>query len=496
MKGKRRIISAVGIILLLLPVLVVSAGGVKDIDYEKWADPKLESLDDLSVESLRSRAYGTQITLVDWLGKSDSIIEKDEYQDFYSKDGSAVYNTYIAAYRSDGLRVYTRVDIPASEMPEEGYPVVIFVHGWVGEQDAPGYTFNYGPDSYYGDIIDTYVDAGYVVLMPGFRGHGTVHDVPADGIEFMTAFDNGSYTSPIFYAIDVLNLIDGLKSLEHNDWSVWGFDREDAVQLNLDSIHISGHSQGGDAVLTALAVSGENSNLKNSVKTGSLWSGCFPDRVTQLDTYGAMGASAEAFKAGTQDTFEWNGTAVGKDGSVNPNFIFGWPPDWIGTVNPEEWSWQADYFNNSVHDILKKKYSEMYTAFNEYVEDIDGLEFSMSVSESGKVEMEHDPKILAATNTMSTYLYPDYLKDEKIILHHSDQDYYSIPEWNRTLSRKVNEAGGNCIDFIYPENTHSLQVSAHEWYDSDGSASAGRSYALKRDITLFQGGKPEDITYP
>jgi len=27
-------------------------------------------------------------------------------------------------------------------MPSEGYPVVIFVHGWIGEAEAPNYNFN------------------------------------------------------------------------------------------------------------------------------------------------------------------------------------------------------------------------------------------------------------------------------------------------------------------------------------------------------------------
>jgi hypothetical protein len=154
----------------------------------------------------------------------------------------------------------------------------------------------------------------YIELMPGFRGHATVDGIPAEGIEFLSKFDNGSYISPLFYAIDVLNLLDGVQTLENTAWSVWGYDSDDAVKINLDSIHISGHSQGGDAVLKALAVSGEGSSVRNLLSTGSIWSGCFPDRITQVETYGPMGESLEAFKAGTQEEFEWNGTAIGSDG--------------------------------------------------------------------------------------------------------------------------------------------------------------------------------------
>ncbi len=80
----------------------------------------------------------------------------------------------MASYHSDGLRLYTRVDIPTSAMPSEGYPVLIFAHGWVGVDKAPSYNFSYPADSYYGDIIDYFVDAGFVVIFPGYRGHGTV----------------------------------------------------------------------------------------------------------------------------------------------------------------------------------------------------------------------------------------------------------------------------------------------------------------------------------
>ena len=93
---------------------------------------------------------------------------------------------------------------------------LFIAHGWVGADGAPGYTFNYAADSYYGDMLDAWVKAGYVVLMPGFRGHGTVNDVPADGLEWIQTYDNGSYLSPIFYAIDILNLLDSVDSLERS----------------------------------------------------------------------------------------------------------------------------------------------------------------------------------------------------------------------------------------------------------------------------------------
>ncbi|MCF7940836.1 MAG: alpha/beta hydrolase [Spirochaetia bacterium] len=450
------------------------------VDYEKWEDTQLESLDDVSIDALRSRAYGSRFKIVDVLGVEGG---ENEYQSFYMQDGTPSYGTYMVAYDSDGNRVYARVDVPAGEVPEAGYPVVVFAHGWVGYEGAPDYTLNYYADAYYGDIIDSYVDAGFMVVTPGFRGHTTVNGIPAEGLEFMAAFDNGSYVSPLFYAIDILNAVEGLDSLQDIAWEDWS--PKGAITADLDDVHISGHSQGGDAVLTALAISGEGSRLQTTFKTGSIWSGCFPDRITQVETYGPMGESAEAFKAGTQQAFEWNGTAVGSDGSINPNFIFAWAPDWIGSIDPEQWSWQTDYFGKSVETMLRKKYDQMYDTYTTYVDDIEGVSYTLQVADDGAVSVINDPEIVAFTAAMSAVNYPEYLQDETIILHHSDQDYYALPSWNADLAQSIRALGGDCTDHTYEENNHSLKLSSYEWFDVNGDAVAGRDTALARDIALF-----------
>ena len=157
----------------------------------------------------------------------------------------------MASYTTDGLNVYSRVDVPPTEMPEEGYPVIIYAHGWVGADGAPGYTFNYSANSYYGDMLDAWVKAGYLLLMPGFRGHGTVNGTPADGIEWMQTYDNGSYLSTRFYAVDILNLLDSVETLDDIDWSAWGIDED--ISVNTKRIFLTAHSQGGDAADHAFA---------------------------------------------------------------------------------------------------------------------------------------------------------------------------------------------------------------------------------------------------
>ncbi|MCP4047841.1 MAG: alpha/beta hydrolase [Gammaproteobacteria bacterium] len=454
-------------------------------DYEKWADTQLESLTDLSIEALRGRTYAS---VLDIETRLDTTPGGRAYKLFYSKDGSAEYKSYMSSYRSDGHRIYSRVDIPAAPPPADGYPVMIFVHGWVGLKDAPAFDFGYKTDSRYSDYIDAFVDAGYLVLTPGWRGHGTVNDIPAEGIEFMQAWDNGSYLSPIFYAIDLLNLIDGIQTIENIDWSLWGIDADESPRVNLNKIHVNGHSQGGDSALTVMAVSGENSKLKNAVYSGSLWSGCFGTRFAQAGIYGPMAMTLQAFMSGDNS---WTGSATGRDGSVNQDFIFAWPPDWIGTVDTTstEWTWQADNWKvETVAEALQIKFSEMYKAVNRNVDNINGAQFQMAIDETGRTVVKHDPRIVEAMRDIGAYNFEQYLT-EPLLFHHSDQDYYSIPQWNADLSKRINASGGNSRDYIYTGNTHSLLVSKHEWFSKQGTT-AGFNKMIAHDLEMLASGKP------
>lgn len=423
-------------------------------------EPCVASLAELSTASLRSRTYGSTVEIIE------------------PRDNKAS-DSYLAAYESDNLRVYTRIDIPLSAPPDPGYPVVVFVHGWVGVEAAPELDFYYGDDNNYGQMIDAYTMAGFVVFTPGWRGHGTVKGVPADGIEFMHAWDNGSYLSPVFYAIDVLNLIDGLESFS-------------TARVDLDRINLSSHSQGGDVALIALAVAGEGSKVINAVHAASIWSGTFPSRFTQLETYWPMQKSPEAFMSGDGT---WTGTATGKNGAVNERFVFGYPSDWIETIDREEWTWQNDTWSEpGVVDAIRFKLDQMYAAINAYVNDIDAAGYQLAVGDSGFYSILHDARVADTLQLIGGFDAKEYLS-EPLALQHSDRDFYSFPEWNADLCRRVNAAGGTCHDFEYPENTHSLRVSDHRWFSSE-QAVPGFSYAIQRDIALFRGEDPREIPYP
>jgi pimeloyl-ACP methyl ester carboxylesterase len=423
-------------------------------------DPRIYALADLSIETLRSREYGSRLNI--------------EYEVQGRPSPS-----YLASYDSDGLNVYARIELPAGAAPDDGYPVVILVHGWMGIDAAPSLDFYYDSSSTYSRVIDAYVEAGFAVFTPGWRGHGTINDVPADGIEFMQAWDNGSYVSPAFYAIDVLNLLDSLESFQEG-------------RLNLNRINMYGHSQGGDVALMALAIAGEGSSVENNFFAASIWSGNIPSRLTQLETFWPMQTSPEAFLSGDGS---WNGTAIGADGSINPNFVFGYPPDWIGTIDLDDWTWQKENWSNvTVADALAAKLEQMYSTVNTYVIDMPTVVFDLEAAPGVKTTVAHDAFLIEGMSQIGAFDQEQYLT-EALALHHSDRDFYSLPEWNADLCRRADLAGGLCFDFTYPGNTHSLQISAHEWFSPPGSV-AGFLFAIQRDIALFSGHDPSEIGAP
>jgi pimeloyl-ACP methyl ester carboxylesterase len=196
-------------------------------------DTSIGSLTELSTESLRARSYDGAVT---------GVAEID------CPGRAAGAKSRMLSYSSDGLGLYARLELPAIPPPESGYPVVLFLHGWVGADAAPDYPFSCNEGGYYAHVINAWSDAGYAVLMPGYRGHGTVAGKPADGHDWMKTWDNGTYLSPVFYAVDALNLLAAAPGIE-----ALGIDAgAGAVKLDLSKVHTIGHSQGGRNVSTTL----------------------------------------------------------------------------------------------------------------------------------------------------------------------------------------------------------------------------------------------------
>ena len=443
----------------------------------------ISSLSKLTVEALRKRAYRSVLKIESQLG---SVDKPSTYAGEVGPKGIKPYDTYMVSYRSEGLRLYARLDVPPTPAPKNGYPVLVFLHGYAGIEAAPTFPFSYTTKSIYAELIDAYVSAGYVVLTPGFRGHGTVNGIPAEGLESMKVWDNGCYLSPIFYSMDVLNLLAGIRSIERLTFKPWTNGRYQSLPLDLTCVNLTGHSQGGDVALIVLAATGRGSRAGHLISAASIWSGCFAGRFTQADTYRAMEASPEAFMSGDGS---WTGTAVGKDGSINPNFVFGYPSDSIETVESDKWTWQKKQWSMPhVSDALRKSYGEMYSTINSHVRDISGAKFDIEEKQGHRARVVHDPRVEAAMAKLGAFDKVEYIT-QPLNLHCSDQDFYSLAAWNRDLSARLSARGGKCSAFIYPKNTHSLRASEYRWF-SDSNTVEGYHEMIQRDQALFTAGKP------
>lgn len=434
------------------------------------SDTSIASLTELSTDSLRARSYDgtlTAVTEIDCPGRA------------------AGAKSRMLSYTSDGLAQYSRLELPATPAPKGGYPVVLFLHGYVGADAAPDYPFSCNEGGYYAHIINAWADAGYAVLMPGYRGHGTVAGKPADGHDWMKTWDNGTYLSPVFYAVDALNLLAAARGID-----ALGIDAgAGPVKLDLSKVHAVGHSQGGDVGAIVLAATGEGATNGLSVATGALWSGTYVDRFTQLETYPLMETALEAFLAGDGT---WTGTATGADGRVNPNFVFGYPPNWIGSLDQSQWDWQKDQWSaRSVRAAVEAKLDEMYATLNAQVKDAGQWSWAITESEDGGFTVVHDERLAPLMRAIGAFDLPQYMT-EPLNLHYSDRDFYSMPEWNIALCESANAKGGTCQAFEYEGNTHELTKAAEAWFSPEDTPD-GWPLMLRRDLALIAGQDPRAV---
>jgi len=170
----------------------------------------------LSITAMRSRAYpGSDLTIEQALSSG-------------SND-----NQYIASYKSDGLKIYGLLTIPKGQKPTNGWPVIIFNHGYIQ------------PDLYktaerYVAYVDAFARNGYIVFKPDFRGNGNSEGQP-----------EGAYYSPA-YAADALNALATLKKYK---------------DANPEKIGMWGHSMGGNITLRDIVIDTKD------IKAAVIWGG-------------------------------------------------------------------------------------------------------------------------------------------------------------------------------------------------------------------------------
>lgn len=144
----------------------------------------------------------------------------------------ALYTSYLSSYMSEGLQINALLTKPKTPMPSEGYPAVVFVHGYIPPN-------GYQTTSRYEAYVDYLASNGMVVFKIDLRGHG---DSQGEA--------GGAYFSSN-YIYDTLNAWASLGQLEFVD---------------PERIGLWGHSMAGNVVLRSMAVMPE-------IPAGVIWAG-------------------------------------------------------------------------------------------------------------------------------------------------------------------------------------------------------------------------------
>lgn len=142
------------------------------------------------------------------------------------------YKQYIVSYKSEGYKVFGLLTIPLTPKPENGFPAIIFNHGYIPPKA-------YSTTRNYTSYVDYLARNDFVVLKIDMRGHGNSEGTAT-----------GSYFSNT-YTIDVLSALNALQKFE---------------EVDKENIGIWGHSMGGNLVLRTLLVNSE-------FKAGVIWAG-------------------------------------------------------------------------------------------------------------------------------------------------------------------------------------------------------------------------------
>jgi dipeptidyl aminopeptidase/acylaminoacyl peptidase len=176
----------------------------------------------LEISAMRAREY---------LG-SDIVIEE-------TLDPGVGYSRYYVSYLSEGLKIYALMTVPNGDKPINGWPVIIFNHGYIP------------PDVYrtterYIAYVDLIARSGYIVFRSDYRGH--------DRSEGQAG---GAYSRPD-YTVDVLNAVASMKKYPEAD---------------PNRIGMWGHSMGGYITLRSMVIT-------DDIKAGVIWAGVvasYPD---------------------------------------------------------------------------------------------------------------------------------------------------------------------------------------------------------------------------
>lgn len=152
--------------------------------------------------------------------------ELTKYQD------NSNYTSYLTNYDSEELKINGLLTIPKGDIPEGGFPAIVFVHGYIPPTE-------YRTTEKYIAYVDYLARNGFVVFKIDLRGHGNSEGEAG-----------GAYYSSD-YVIDTLNAYSALENFE---------------KVNKNKIGLWGHSMAGNVIFRSMAV-------KKDIPAVVIWGG-------------------------------------------------------------------------------------------------------------------------------------------------------------------------------------------------------------------------------
>lgn len=172
----------------------------------------------LAIQSLRQRSY------------PGSNLKREQQL----PDGTN-YHQSIVSYQSDGLTIYALLTTPIGQKPQNGWPAILFNHGYI-----PPSEYQTAPTSgQYTSYITALASQGFVILKPDYRGNGKSQGDPEQAY-----VSNG-------YVVDDLNALNSLQK---------------DPDVDPRRIGVWGHSMGGFITLDDLVIT-------KDFKAAVIWSG-------------------------------------------------------------------------------------------------------------------------------------------------------------------------------------------------------------------------------
>ncbi len=194
-------------------IVSIPVTATPQFENQSLEEPKVVEFQDLTIPYLRNREYNSSLAEL-------NKINENSY-----------YTSYLTSYDSDGLSVNGLLTIPKGDVPENGWPALVFVHGYIPPAE-------YETADNYISYVDYLARNGFVVFKIDLRGHDDSEGIAGGG------YYSGDYI------IDTLNAKSALASSSF---------------VNSEKIGLWGHSMAGNVIFRSF--------VANEIPAIVIWAG-------------------------------------------------------------------------------------------------------------------------------------------------------------------------------------------------------------------------------